>query len=81
MGIRLSDERKTQLIAGLRGFYKQEFEEDISTFRAEQLLNFFFDSLGPGIYNQAVQDARAYMQTRLDDLEGEIYATGLSDTV
>ncbi len=26
-----------------------------------------------GVYNQAIQDARAALQSKLDDLEGEFY--------
>ena len=31
------------------------------------------ETLGPGIYNQAVQDVRANLQSKLDDLDGEVY--------
>ena len=33
-------------------------------------------TLGPAVYNQAVQDVRAHFQTKLDDLEGEVYVDG-----
>jgi uncharacterized protein (DUF2164 family) len=29
--------------------------------------------LGAPIYNQAIQDARGFVQAKLDDLEGEFY--------
>jgi hypothetical protein len=51
------------------------FDEKISEFRAEQVLEVFLQKLGPAVYNQAVQDARKFMQSRLDDLEGEVYAS------
>jgi len=73
MPIRLTDERRQQLLAGLRAMYREEFDEELSSFRAERLLDHFLATLGPQVYNQAVQDARAYFQTRLDDLEGEVY--------
>jgi uncharacterized protein (DUF2164 family) len=75
MALTISEERKAQLIAELRGFYENEFEEKISLFRAEQLADFFLRRLGPAVYNQGVQDARAHIQSRLDDLEGEVYAS------
>ena len=71
--IKIANERKTQLVAELKAFYLNEFDEDISPFRAGQLLDFFLTKLAPAVYNQAVQDARAFMQSRLDDLEGEVY--------
>ena len=78
MTIKISEERKAQLVGELKAFHLREFDEDISSFRAEQLLAFLLQKLGPGVYNQAVQDARAYMQTRLDELEGEVYLNDVS---
>ena len=75
MTLTISDERKAQLVAEVRAFYENEFEEKISPFRAEQLVEFFLRKLGPAVYNQGVQDARAHIQSRLDDLEGEVYAS------
>ena len=57
MSIKLADARRQRLIEGLEGFYRREFDEEISTFRAGLLLDFFLDALGPQVYNQAVQDA------------------------
>ena len=73
MAIKLADVRRQALIAGTEGFYRQEFDESISTFRAEQLLDFFLAALGPQVNNQAVQDARGFVQRSLDDLDGEVY--------
>jgi uncharacterized protein (DUF2164 family) len=71
--ISIDDARRKQLIARLQAFYENELEEELSTFRAEQLLDFFLETLGPQVYNQAVQDARKFIQRTLDDLEGEVY--------
>ncbi len=73
MTIKLDEVRKEQLIAGLRGFYLEQFDEELSRFRAEQVLDFALAALGPQVYNQAVQDARKFMQERMDDLDGEVY--------
>ena len=73
MTIDLDDARRKHLVSRLQGFFQDELDEDLSTFRAEQLLDFFLATLGPQVYNQAVQDARKFMQKRLDDLDGEVY--------
>jgi uncharacterized protein (DUF2164 family) len=73
MSIPLDEGRRERLIARFQAFVQEEFDEDVSEFRAEQTLNFFLAALGPQIYNQAVQDARKFMQERLDDLDGEVY--------
>ena len=73
MAIELDPRRRQQLVARLRSFVLQEFDEDMSDFRAQQLLDFFLSALGPQVYNQAVQDARKVMQQKLDDLDGEVH--------
>lgn len=74
MPMTLSEERRAQIVQGLEGFFQEEFDEPLSTFRAERLLEFVLESVGPAIYNEAVQDARAFMQTKLDELDGEVAA-------
>lgn len=71
--IRLSDERRTELTESLRGFAAGEFDLDLSEFQAERLLGHMLRRLGAPIYNQAIQDARRFMQEKLEDLEGEFY--------
>lgn len=73
MAIMLDDDRRGQLVAALQGFYLTEFDEELSAFRAERLLDFLLGLVAPPVYNQAVQDARAFMQRKLDDLDGEVY--------
>ena len=74
MKIEISGERRKRLTHDLGGFYLKEFDEELSPFRAEQLLDFFLAALGPHVYNQAVQDARGFMQRKLDELDGEVAA-------
>ena len=40
---------------------------------AEALLGFFLRELGPSVYNQGVRDATAFVQSKLADIEGEVY--------
>lgn len=74
MALQLSDERRERLVQSLEGFYLEEFDETLSEFRAAQLLDFVLESIAPHVYNQAVQDARAFMQRKLDELDGEVAA-------
>lgn len=74
MTIPLSDDRRDQVLLALERFYVDECDEELSRFRAERILDFFLEALGPPIYNQAVEDARAFMQRKLDDLDGEVFA-------
>jgi uncharacterized protein (DUF2164 family) len=64
MKITLAPDRRVRLTAHLK----------LSEFRAGEIVDLMLRTLGPAVYNQAVQDVRANLQTRLDDLEGEVYA-------
>ena len=73
MRIRLAPERRDRLVSQLRAVFSREFDSDLSEFQAKRLVDFFVRHLGAPVYNQAIQDARAAVQAKLDDLEGEFY--------
>jgi len=73
MALVLDADRKQALTSRLRGFFLEEFDEEISTFRAEQILDFCLGALGPPVYNQGVQDTRRFFQQKLEDLEGDVH--------
>ena len=69
MRIKLSDERRADLVSGLQCHMAKEFEIELSDFQARELLDYFVRHLGPSVYNQAIQDARSFVQEKLTDLE------------
>jgi uncharacterized protein (DUF2164 family) len=73
MRIRLSPERRATLLQRMREYFAAEFDEPLSEFRAQGLLDFFVRELGPSAYNQGVRDASAFIQAKLTDIEGEVY--------
>ena len=73
MKIRLSPDRRAALLESLTAYYATEFDETLSAFRAEGLLDLFVRELGPPVYNQGVRDAAAFVQAKLGDIEGEVY--------
>jgi len=72
--IRLDPARRARTVSNLRSLFSGEFDEPLSEFRAEAVVDLMLKSLGPDIYNQAVQDVRAHLQGKLDDLDGEVFA-------
>jgi len=71
--LRLDDERRAGLRRELCAMVLDEFDEELSDFRADELVTFFLRRLGPAVYNQAISDARGYMLERLDDLDVEFH--------
>lgn len=73
MPIKLDPARRDRAISSLQSLFAGEFDVPLSAFRAEAVIDLMLATLGPDIYNQAVQDVRAHLQGKLDDLDGEIY--------
>ena len=73
MRIQLTDERRQGLLGSIREHFTENFDEEISDFRAEGLLDFFVRQLGPPVYNQAIRDVHSFFEEKLVDLEGEFY--------
>lgn len=71
--VKLSDDRKKMAIDTFQKFYYENFDNELSTFRAELVVDFFLKVVGPNIYNQAIQDSRAFMMEKLEDLDVEFY--------
>lgn len=76
MQISLDPVRRQRVTAHLQKLFASEFDETLSEFRAQQIIDMMIRTKGPAIYNQAVQDVRAHMQGKLDDLDGEVFADG-----
>lgn len=73
MRVKLTGDRRERMLASIRKYFKDQFDEEVSEFRAEAMLDFFVRELGPPVYNQAIRDAYAFMQEKISDLEGEVY--------
>ena len=73
MKIQLSEDRRARLLRSIKAHFAEHFDEPLSDFRAEGLLDFFVRELGPPVYNQGVRDAVGYVQSKLVDIEGEVY--------
>ena len=74
MTVQLDEARRRELQEQLQILFRSQFDEQLSDYRAEEIVSLMLRTLAPAVYNQAVQDARAFLQARLDDLDGEVYA-------
>jgi uncharacterized protein (DUF2164 family) len=73
MRIRLTDERRARTLRSVKKFWAETLDQELSDFTATRILDFFVKELGPPVYNQAIQDARAFLQGKLEDLDVEFY--------
>ncbi|MDU4962487.1 MAG: DUF2164 domain-containing protein [Sporomusaceae bacterium] len=68
--IQLEPALQKELIVRIKQYYLLARDEDLSDFAAENLLRFMLESIGPAIYNQAIEDAYVLIRDKAEDLFG-----------
>lgn len=73
MSIELKTETQQQACDSLQVFCSEIFEEPIGNLKAQHLLDFILQEIGPSIYNRAVQDVQAHLLSRMQELDFEVH--------
>lgn len=71
---KLKDKDRAEALASLKRYADENFPEPLGDLPATLLLDFLLEEIGPVIYNAAIADAQARLQSRLADLAGELYS-------
>ena len=71
--IEFSNEEKETVVLRIKLYFEQELNQDIGQFDAEFLLDFFSKEVGPRFYNQGLRDARAVLDTKLENIDDALY--------
>ena len=71
--IELKPSDKKVLIIDIKDFFLKEFDEEIGDLRADIILDFILQKAGPVVYNQGVNDARAWFREKFEDLDVDFY--------
>ena len=53
----------------VQAFFRDERDEEIGSLQASFLLDAVIVAVGPSVYNQALRDAQAFLQTAVADLD------------
>lgn len=71
--IKFSAEEKALIVEKLKRYFSVELDQDLGQFDAEFLLDFISSEMGAYYYNRGLSDARAVMQSKLDQVDDAIY--------
>ncbi len=66
--IKLSKERRDEMIADIQTYFSKERDEEIGNLGAGMVLDFIVENLAPAFYNQGVHDAHQYMKDAAEAL-------------
>ena len=72
--IKFDDATKQEITARLQKYFNDELQQELGSFDAEFLLDFFAENVGNHFYNQALADALKTFEARIDDFNESIYA-------
>jgi uncharacterized protein (DUF2164 family) len=73
MTIELTNEARKAAASSIQRYLNENLEEDIGNVTADALLQFFIEEIGPCIYNKAVSDVQERLQSRIMELDVEVY--------
>ena len=71
--IKLDDRQKEEIVDEIKKYFDLELNQDIGQFDAEFLLDFFSRQVGPHFYNQGLADAGTLFETKLEDIQQNLY--------
>ena len=71
--IDLSKEERAAIVGRIQLYFNEELDREIGQFDAGFLLDFFTDEIGPYFYNRGLYDARAVIESRLENIDEALY--------
>lgn len=73
MTIKLSKATKQQLIKSIKRYFEEKLDTEIGDLKASLFLDFCLQEICPSVYNNAVLDARSFLEDKLSELEDTYY--------
>jgi uncharacterized protein (DUF2164 family) len=73
MPLSLPPQKHKQLAASLKRYVVENLDEHAGDLKVSLLLDFCLKEIGAVAYNQAIDDAQAYFQGRVADLDAVCY--------
>lgn len=69
---RLTEEEKKQAKENLILFFERERSDKIGIIAAEEILNFFLQTVGSTLYNKGIMDAKKSLELRIEELNYDL---------
>lgn len=71
--LQFSDEEKSQIVQKVKMYFLEELDQEIGSFDAQFLIEFFAEEVGAYFYNQGLYDAQAFYTTKVEEIVESIY--------
>ena len=67
--ITFSKEEKAQIIQKVQKYFNEELDQEICSFDADFLIDFFAREVGANFYNQGLYDAQQLLTEKVEEIE------------
>jgi uncharacterized protein (DUF2164 family) len=71
--IAFSREEKSEIVRRVKMYFQDELQQEIGSFDAEFLIDFFSKEIGAYFYNRGLYDSQALLEQKIEELSGSIY--------
>jgi uncharacterized protein (DUF2164 family) len=71
--ITFSREEREVICRKIQNYLQEELDQEVGQFEAGFLLDFFAEQIGPYFYNRGLYDARAILESQLENIDEAIY--------
>ena len=71
--IEFSSAEKAEITGKLKMYFREELDQEIGSFDAEFLIDFFAEEIGAFFYNRGLYDAQALVANKVEELSDAIY--------
>lgn len=68
LGFQLTERQRKQALAEIEAFYLDVLDEEVSSLKQEQILDFISETLAPIIYNKALDDAKKWFDEQMENV-------------
>lgn len=71
--IEFSQQEKEEIVKKIQQYFSAELDQELGSFDAQFLLDFFAEQVGGYFYNQGLADALKTIESKLEDISDSIY--------
>lgn len=71
--LEFTDEEKSQIVHKVKMYFLEELDQEIGSFDAQFLIDFFAEEVGAYFYNRGLYDAQAFYSGKLEEIAESVY--------
>ena len=71
--LKFTDAEKAQIVQKVKMYFHEELDQQIGSFDAEFLIDFFSEEIGVHFYNRGLYDAQALFSQKVEEFSDAVY--------